>query len=78
MQDIDQESPEVQQSVNEAHELLHRAKTQVSRLEAGSMQEQSHDQVGLAGRDALGFSTLSRYVPIYFESDACFSHSFTL
>lgn len=36
-QDLDDDSPEVQQSVQEAHELLSRAKTQVLKLSQGAL-----------------------------------------
>ena len=43
-QDLDDDSPEVQQSVDEAHELLSRAKAQVLRLSRGAFPLQQVSQ----------------------------------
>lgn len=63
MQDIVEESPEVEQSVSEAYELLARAKEQVSKLEAEDLQEQQFAELSSPSMPDLTFGPLSGYVP---------------
>ncbi len=65
VQDIVEKSPEVQQSIEEAHELLSRGKAQVEKLEAEELRDQQLATQGQQTITSSSLNVLPRWVPLY-------------